>query len=79
VTGRFEPNFALLQEFNIEDVPVVWGRQEVNEEYGERLFGEVVFNIPNVGDFVPQVRYFSFYVLRINRVVHMFEHNCICS
>jgi hypothetical protein len=42
VPGRFEPNFALLQEFNVEDV-VVWGRQKANEKHGERLFSEVVF------------------------------------
>jgi hypothetical protein len=63
VPGRLEPNFALLQEFDVEDVLVVWGRQTFNEKHGERLFSEVVFNIPNVGDFVLQIRYFSFYVL----------------
>jgi hypothetical protein len=64
VPGRFEPNFSLLQEFNVEDA-LVWDRQKVDEKHGERLFSEVVFNIPNVGDFVPQVGYFSFYVLWI--------------
>jgi hypothetical protein len=54
VPGRFEPNFALLQEFDVEYVLVDWGRQKVSEKHGKRLFSKVVFNIPPyVGDFVP--------------------------
>jgi hypothetical protein len=68
VPGRFEPNLPQLQEFNLEDVLVVRGMQKVNEQHGKRMFIEVVFNIPNVGDFMPQDRHFSFYVPSINRV-----------
>jgi hypothetical protein len=53
VPGRFKLNFALLQEFNIKDVLVVWGWQEVDEKHEERLFCATMFSTPDVGDFVP--------------------------
>jgi hypothetical protein len=53
VPGQFKLNFALLQEFNIKGVLVVWGWQEVDEKHGERLFCVIMFSIPDVGDFVP--------------------------
>jgi hypothetical protein len=53
VPGRFKLSFALLQEFNIKYVLVVWSWQEVNEKQGERLFCAILFSIPDVGDFVP--------------------------
>jgi hypothetical protein len=46
---------------------------------GERLFNAIVFNIPNVGDFVPQVCYLSFYIFWINKVVHILKLNSIGS
>jgi hypothetical protein len=38
-----------------------------------------MFYIPNVGDFMPQLGYFCFNFLRIDRVMHIFEHNSVCT
>jgi hypothetical protein len=45
VPGQFKPNFGLFQEFNVKDVLVVWGWQEVDEKRGERLFCAIMFSI----------------------------------
>jgi hypothetical protein len=47
VPGRFKLNCALLQEFNVKDVLVVWGWQEVDEKHGEWLFCVIMFSIPD--------------------------------
>jgi hypothetical protein len=44
------------QEFNVIDVRVGRGWQEVDEKHGERLFCEIMLSIPNVGDFVDEDR-----------------------
>jgi hypothetical protein len=69
VSGRFKLNSALLEEFNVENVLIVGGGQEIYEKHGEWLFGAGMFSVPNIGYFVTEILDFSFYVFGSNRVM----------
>jgi hypothetical protein len=51
VPGRFKLNSALLEEFNVENVLIVGGGQEIYEKHGEwlefRKSKQCIFNLSN--------------------------------
>jgi hypothetical protein len=49
VVRRFKFDLALLKEFHLEDIFVDGCRFEINEEHGEREFGESMLDVEYVG------------------------------
>jgi hypothetical protein len=53
--GRFEGDSALLEVFHLEDVFVVGGRLEVDEEHGEGELSTVLLDVPYISDLVAEL------------------------
>jgi hypothetical protein len=47
-----EFNFALFRVFHAVNILIVWGGFEFDEEHGKRKFGSILFDVPNILDYV---------------------------